>query len=567
MNETAMRILSYAMLVWRRRWQVVILASIICAVGWVVTLAVPNGYEARTRIYVDTDSLLSPLMRGMTVDVNMGRQVEIMQRTLLSRPNMENVLRMTDLDVTAHSPLEREALLRNLTDRTTVRADGHNLFSVSFTHEDPRLALRVVQALVTIFVESNLGNTRRDMEQARRFIDEQVAQYQRELKRMEQRMAAFKQEHVEVLPLVRNYTTNLEQLRRQVATTRDEVEDAKARRGTVERELKTVPRFIDVQSAPQVVIREAEAAAKPTEQELRIADVQRRIDDLLQRYTEQHPDVVAAKRMLQNLKEQQELLAGAQLENRTAKPAQLDIPKQSIANVVYEQLRLKLIDAETSVEAAERRLVTQQAELARLEKLARVAPEIEAEAISLDRDYDVIKKNYEELLGRREAAKLSQEMDTKSDKVQFRIIDPPFVPQKPSSPNRPLFASIALVGGLGGGFAWGFLRGQIAEPISSVNQLRSSFSLPVLGGVSTVDTSERRRRRYINLVAFGATLLVLFGIYAAVLLLILMDPDRTTSHLEAVWPFLQQATTHLQPAIDAAKDAIKGLLGQFGALE
>ncbi len=163
-------------------------------------------------------------------------------------------------------------------------------------------------------------------------------------------------------------------------------------------------------------------------------------------------------------------------------------------NPLYDQIRLKLIDAESQVQTLERRRSSQNVELARLEDLARTSPQIEAQALGLDRDYNVIKKNYEELLSRRESAKLSQDVDAKADKVQFRVIDPPFVPAEPNFPNRPLLLTGVLLAGLAGGIVVAFAHAQMADAFSSAQQLCDALRLSVIGSVSWVGSASPRHQ-------------------------------------------------------------------------
>jgi len=137
-----------------------------------------------------------------------------MQRTLLSRPNLDNVIRMTDLELQATSPEKREAMANALERKITVSAEGKgkNLFSVTYEGDSPQLTLNVVQSLLTIFVESNLGANRTDMDQARKFIEGQILDYERQLKAAEARLANFKVANLGVLGNG-NYTQTVDQAR------------------------------------------------------------------------------------------------------------------------------------------------------------------------------------------------------------------------------------------------------------------------------------------------------------------------------------------------------------------
>ena len=165
-------ILPYARGIWLRRWQAALLAWIFCIGGWSVVMTLPSIYEAKTRIYVDTDSMVRPLMRGIAIDSNVLNFVDLMQRTLLSRPNLQKVVRMADLDL--GSTADTETLLTDLRQRISIVSDSRNLFTITYTGPNRDIATKVIRSLLNVFVDTNLGNSRQDMQVARTFIDEQL---------------------------------------------------------------------------------------------------------------------------------------------------------------------------------------------------------------------------------------------------------------------------------------------------------------------------------------------------------------------------------------------------------
>ena len=174
MNETLTRIMAMIPAMWRRRWLMLATAWVVCLLGWAVVAFLPDKYESSARVYVDTDSLLRPLLRGLAVETDTMRQIDVMQRTLVSRPNLEKVARVTDLDLSVTTIAETEELLNRLRSDIKVQSQRNNLFAISYRHSDPQMAQKVVQALLTIFVEGNLGTNRKEMDTARQFIDEQL---------------------------------------------------------------------------------------------------------------------------------------------------------------------------------------------------------------------------------------------------------------------------------------------------------------------------------------------------------------------------------------------------------
>ena len=147
----------YLRAAWRRRWMGVIIAWLVCGVGWVAVYTIPNQFESSARLFVDADAVLTPLLRGLAADSAPTTQLEILQRTLLSRPNLEKLVSKTDLDLTLNSPSDRERLLTRLASEIHVNPQTKNLFTITYRDKSPKVAHDVVQTLLTIFVESATG--------------------------------------------------------------------------------------------------------------------------------------------------------------------------------------------------------------------------------------------------------------------------------------------------------------------------------------------------------------------------------------------------------------------------
>ena len=525
MNEVYTKFVSYMISIWRRRWYVIAISWFLCGAGWTFVASMPDSYESRARIYVDTDSMLGPLMRGLAVQTNLFKQIDIMHRTLLSRPNLEKVILMTDLDLSVHTDEAREALIVSLRDRIKLRQQGQNLFNVGFTDADPAMTKRVVQAVLQIFVEGNLGASRKDMESARRFIDDQIRDYEQQLEAAESRLADFKRKNMGFLPGGGNYYSQMQRMRAQIGTSEGVVAEAVSVRDELRQQLASIPEFHEVQSADDMMASAfgAPGAGPEADTQIRIVEIESAMEELLTRYTRKHPDVLAAQRRLDGLKKQlaAEMAAPMQAQEPILDTTQGDAEarRNLIPNPVHEQIKLQIVQQQANIAALQRRLAIEREDAEKWAKMAGLVPKVEAELKRLDRDYEIVKKNYEQLRARKESAKLAQDLETKAQKVQFRIIDPPTVPLKPSGPNRPLFLSIVLLAGIAGGIGFAFLLVQINATFTNVQELRQKFTLPVLGSISAImSTRERRRqaREHTGFAFVAVSLIIAFGSLQAI---------------------------------------------------
>jgi len=517
---------------WRRRWTLVICAWIFCVLGWVVVALLPDRYEAMTRIYVETENLLTPLLRNIAVQADVQKQLEVLQRTLLNRTNMAKVAHATDLDLDVQTDFEKEQLYEKLAKQITVKAEGQNLFTISYSSGNAQQAKKVIETLLNLFVETNLGQNRTSMESARNFLENQISEYEQKLKQADQRLADYKAQHYDVLGSTgANYTERLDQMRQALQVAKTKYEEAQLMRDQLRAGLVGTPQFLEIDSAPQVVINSGTptSAASPR---ARVQQLRQELTSLESRYTDQHPDVIATKR---NLAAAEAQLAADEKESPagSAKGGS----HGNISNPVYEQLKIRVIQAEGELAQDQGQMMMAKQELDRVESLAQTAPKIEADLADLTRENGVLKAKYEELLGRRESARISEAVETSGDKVQFRVIEAPQVPARPSFPNRALFASLVLVAGFGLGGALIFLLHRIDDTVSSATDLATDFNVRVLGVVSKVETMVRkveRKRSGRNFILASSSLV---GTYVVVMVLTQLEELSgffAAGHLPAV---------------------------------
>lgn len=499
--------------VWMYRWWGLATAILIGVVGCAYVMLMPNRYQATARVYVDTQSILQPLMKGLAVQPNVEQQLAMIGRTLISRPNVERVMRTADLDLAAETPQQREAMVDALMKKiqfAPVRGAA-NLYTISYDNEKPAAAEAVVQALLSIFVESNLGNKRRDTEQARRFLDDQIRQYEDRLIQAENALKEFKLRNMAVMPsLARDFVARATELEGQISLARMELSQAEYARDELKRQIAFEPPTI-----PGSALAFGASTGTRSQYDERIDTQRSRLDELMLRYTENHPDVVAVRRVLEQLEKQrdEELKAAAQADGDEANAQSSGM----VPNPVHQQYRVSLTDAEVRVAALRGKVREYEMRLLEAQQGATSIPKVEAEFQQLNRDYDVNKKNYELLLTRRESAQLATEIDASGGGAEFRVVDPPRVTPRPISPNRPLLLAAVLLVSLGGGVAVAFLRDQVRPTFFDLRTLREITAMPILGAVSMVKDAQSSARGRLGLLAFTGTSLAYLGLFLAIM--------------------------------------------------
>ncbi|QBY04186.1 chain length determinant family protein [Thalassotalea sp. HSM 43] len=486
MHEQIDKIKELLLGVWAKKHYVIISTWLLCPIGWLAVSSLPDQYESSARVYVDTQSLLRPLMKGIMVETDPNQQVRLMVKTLLSRPNLERIARMTDLDVSAKNNDEYESIIDDLKDEISIRSLGkENIYSLSMTSANPQLAKDIVQASLTVFIENTLGETRSDTDTAQRFLQKQINEYESKLLEAERKLTLFKQKYSGIMPSDSGgFYSALSRVNADLKATRLELLEAQTQLSSAKQQLTRENAMSE--SISENVI---DNATVTTTYDERIVQLQTQLDSLLISYTEQHPDVKELRRTLTELKRlrKQELESyfAAIKENPDAQGA-LNTSATN-ENLVYQEMRIQVNQLENTVASLKVRVADYEGQANELNSKIHTLPEVEAELVGLNRDYEINKEKYEELLSRRETAALAKQADATSDKIQFRVIDPPRIPLEPSGPMRILFfiAVLIISAGLGAGVAVIVIT--LSPKVLSAVQLSRESGLPIFGIVAATD--------------------------------------------------------------------------------
>jgi polysaccharide chain length determinant protein (PEP-CTERM system associated) len=488
----------YLSLAWRQRWPAILFTWLVCAGGWVLTFTIPNQYEASARLYVDADVVLTPLLRGLAVDSQSAAQLDILQRTLLSRPNLEKLISKTALELDIKDPSDRERMVEGLATAIRISPQTRNLFTISYRNTSPRLAYEVVRSTLTSFVESKTGNSRAEMESAARFLDKTIADDERRLQDAERRRADFRAKYVDVLPSADGGASRLEGQQGQLRELLGQLQDATARRDTLTRALSA--------EAPQIV---TETDGGIGSGNSRLREAERVLQELRTRYTDQNPDVIS----------QRNIIAAIRAAGNDPAPAggRAGPRSRTASNPVYEALKNKIVDNDSVITSLNRQINDATKERDRLQAIARTAPQLQADYANVNRDYDVVQKRYADLLGRRESMRLSTSAEMEGDKLKVQIIDPPQLPQNPVAPKRLLLVSGVLLAGLAAGCGLAFLLTQLDQSFHTVDDLRT-LGFPVVGGVSMLPKTISMGRRVLAAGLFAAAVALPLVAYGGLML-------------------------------------------------
>lgn len=503
LNTLRALVAHYLRIAWRRRWIGVAIAWAACLLGWAGVYRIPNQFETSARVFVDTGAVLTPLLHGIAADSGTETQLQLLQRTLLSRPNVDKLISKTGLDLTSQGAGSRQLLIERLQKQIHVVPQSTNLFTISYRNPDPKMAYDVVQTLMTIFIENATGTNRSGMDNARQFLQTQIASYEKRLRAVENRRAAFRAQYADILPESGSNMPALDAAKQQVEAIEGELQDADSTRNLLRKEVASTPKMVHVSVFNQ----------QKTQTELQEAEQQLQL--LLLKDTPQHPAVIAQEKLIAALKSGA-LGAAPTPEKRTGAGQNTQAGGTLAPNPVYDRLKLKLVDADTKIVALKRQRDMAVRNLHHLQSILKEQPGLLVEYRNLDRNYGVLRKLYQDLLARLQALNVAQAADTQADKVKIMVVDPPQVPHIPVAPNRPLLVSLVLVLALGAGAGVPILLAQFDTSFSSVEDLRR-IGVPVLGGISQVGIVPLRRRIMV-VASLGVVLAALVMLYGGLML-------------------------------------------------
>ena len=472
--------------IWYRRWLALAVTWAFCLLGWLIVALVPNAYESNARLFVQLDDALSEVT-GVGVG-DRKRDIDRVQQTLTSAVNLEKVIRSTAIGEEITTPKEMETAVLALAKDVKVENVKDNLFEIKAEFgessrsdaENAKIAQDIVQKLIDIFREENLAGNRGEMTKSLDFMNQQLTLRQKELEAAEQKRLAFEAANPDLIQGGAAALQRLETSRAELRGIEADLAAAQSALAAINGQLAGTPATL-----PGVG---AAGGARGA-----LAEAQGLLSSLRSRgLTENHPDVIAARNQVNALR-------GA---------AAAEAGPGGMPNPAYSSLVSIKAERQANVQSLLARRAALQGDINRITGAQVSNPELAAEQQRINRDYDVLKQQYDKLLKDREELRLRGQVETEHNAVRFEVIDPPTTPRAPVAPNRPLLLVAVLIVGLGAGVAAAFAAGQLRSTFTTTAKLEQLSGLPVLGAISENLTESarafaKRRMRQFYLASAG----------------------------------------------------------------
>ena len=505
MKPVMTQVIAFLAGAWRYRWQGLVACWVVCLVGWLAVWALPDQYAVQAIVYIDTDNVLGPLMRGLTVPEDQDQQVAIMLRSMTTRPNLEQIVRLVQPNASKMTPAQIESAVSVLSSHIRMEPEGvKNLFGIGYVDNNSDYAEAVTQSLLSILVNSNVGDARRDILGARSFIDQKISEYQTQLRDAEQRRAAFKEANLSVITdSAADGGAGAAQA--ELTSAKNDLGAAEVTVSSLQSQLTSIPQTVASDQLP-TLSGNGFSGGSSSPMAMLEQDEQKLLE-MHSKYTDNYPDVIALKQEIAQLEKE------VTQANNSKTPTR---PSIGVPNPVYVDVRTRLSNAQVQLALLQRRVAVATDKLAAAKKNMVQILAINNQYADLDRDYSVIEANYNALVKSREAARMSQSMSDQQESISYRIIEPPKRTEFPIAPPRTLLNSAVLLLGVIMGVGLAVLLKLFNGRFSTSEELAEYFSLPVIGVISEGSNPAITRREHLSVTLVTVGFLILIAIYGVV---------------------------------------------------
>lgn len=490
--------------VWTRRWLVLAVAWGICILGWLVIASIPNRYDSRARLLVEINEILPDAASSSPYS---GRQqIDQIRETLTSARNLEKVAATTGLLPAGASERDKANAVAMLQANIKILPQQDNIFEITSSvgvgslsdADNAKLASGVLDSLITVFRDDQLRGGRMNAREGLKFLDSQIADREKALREVEARRAAFEAQNIGLIPGgTGSPAQRVDAARAELNQIESQLVAAQASLAATNGQLASTPATINV---PGVGATGAGVARQ------QLAGAQAELSAMRARgLTDAHPDVVALKSQIASLKAQADREGSGGGGGGNAQ------------NPAYASLAAMRAERQATVSALGARKAQLTGDIAKITSQQIQNPGIAAEYDRINGEYTALKAQYDKLLGQREQVRLRGEVQTETDAIKVELLDPPSKPTSPSAPNRPLFLTLVLLAGIGGGIGVAFGLSQVRTSYPTAGRLERASGLPVIGSITEVVTPDRQADRKKKLVWLASGGAALAGLYALLL--------------------------------------------------
>jgi len=478
-GQHEMTIEDYKTILRRRKWLLIIPAVVFSVSAYAVSLFLPARYKSETVVLVEAPAVSSELVRPIGGDTN--QRLATMREEILSRTRLQQIIEKFNLyreDRSKRSMEELVGSLRSSIDVSAVRpmdrtnASGLPGFTIDVIAGQPQLAQQICTEITSMFLQQNVIVSERKAEDTTDFINRQLQEAKSKLDDQDAKLAEFQRRYTGALP--DEAQTNFSLLTG-LASQLDSVTQSINR-------AQQDKLFLESALSQQVATAKlSQTVGNPDALSRQLAALQDQLANLRTRYTDEHPDVSKVKNEIAQLRQRMnEQAAPAHADNETEKPgASVDTPQA-------QQLRAQLHQSDVTIHDRMAEQLRLREQISRVQGKLELTPAVAQQYKALTRDYQTALNIYTDLLKKQNDSEMSRDLLRRQQGEQFRVLDPPSLPQQPTFPNRRLFAFGGLAGGLGFGLAIAFLLEAQDTTLKTDKDVEHLLKLPTLAVIPAI---------------------------------------------------------------------------------
>lgn len=484
------------------RRRMLVLCATFAALAFLTLLVglfvLPKNYSVSTTILAQESDIIQPLLEGRAVSTGVADRAGIARQVVYSRKVLQEILKVGGWLDSAPSDLQQDRLIEDIRNRTAITSPRPELVQITYRDNDPVRTFKVTEALASLFIKESLQNKERESREAFEFIDSQVQEYHRKLTEAERNLQDYRSRNADAQPgSAADMNTRISAMRSQVEQARMSLIEQESRQSSIAAQLSG----------------ESEVSAVQTRETLyrtRIVELQAELDRLLLSYTEEHPDVLRVRHQIADLQNSVQL----EQERRQQSGEQNRISDDARFNPLYQELRSQQSQARREVAATRSRMATAesllQEELGRSRRIAAS----ESALAELTRDYEVNREIYQDLLRRRENARVSMGLDRENRGLTLRVQDPAIMPLRSTGLRFAHFAAAGLLLAIALPIGLLVLLVKFDPRIRSQRLIEQRSGYPLLTTIPPYRT-RRERRREVTHMMVSASLVASVGLVFA----------------------------------------------------
>jgi len=522
-----------ALLVRRKWWTLIVFLLLSTAVG-IVTYQLPDIYESETLILVEPREVPDDLVRDLIV-LNSGQRVSAVQRTLLSRASLLQVIGEFEEELVSLRDLNDDAKIRGLKDCIDIEAETSSretsFLRIRYENENPELAQKITSRLATLLIEYDNRSRQEQVFGTTEFLESELHKVYQELQDAEKVLAELRRAyHYELPGQLETNLRALDRLHIQLQANTEALDRSIELRLDLEQQISQTDPTIVGEVYPQV------PGLSPRVQEYR--EKQRLYRKLTDRYTEKHPDVRRLEIELNRLKSEIPPEDLTEVEDSNDPEEK----KVSRSNPVHQNLLAQLSEVQREIEIREREREWIQAEIEKYTVRAENTPKREQEMASIVRVHRELSNRYKDLKSKLVESELAESLESRQKGENFVIMDPANYPTEPSKPNRMLILLGGLFFSLSFGVGVAYAVDFWDQTLWTHREVEELLGAPVLAEIPEIITEEdlrsQKKRRWVSLLLFFVTTGILF----AALYSVYVNPELKAAAAGYLQPIMELAT-------------------------